>query len=331
MTEFRKDTIINRWVIIAAERARRPSDLAEQTTEYAKGGFCPFDVGNETATPPEVFAMRNQGTLPDTPGWQVRVVNNLYPALSVKDKPLITNCGLYLSMGGYGTHEVMIEGTDHEKQFADFDDQAILRVFLTWQERIRFHKKNSAVCYIQIFKNHGKRGGASLEHTHSQLVAMPFVPGLVEQEIRGAQDYFNTNNRCVYCDLLKQVRENKVYLVAHDSHVVSFCPHASRYPFETWVIPTQHQAGFEDADQETLFKTGRNLGLVLRSLNRVLNRPSYNFVLHTNPAQSGSANYHWHIEVIPITTSIAGFERATDCIINTMAPEKAAEFLREGL
>lgn len=339
MPELRKDPILSRWVIIATERAKRPSDLAVKEEEYKKGVTCPFDEGNEKLTPPEICAVRDAGLQVDSPGWKVRVVPNLYPALAnhVPPSPVspdgespspLMGEGIFHSMPGHGVHEVIVEGTRHEEQLADLSIDQIFQVIKTWKERILHHKKNPDIKYVQIFKNHGKRGGASLEHTHSQLVGMPFVPLLIEQELTGALDYRNKHDRCVYCDLLSQELKEGKRVIDENAETVMFNPFASRYPFETWLLPKKHESNFEEQTDEQLKILAQSIKKLLTKMNATLSRPPFNLILHTAPFQGDYRHYHWHIEFIPLTTSIAGLERGTETYINVVAPETAAEALQ---
>ncbi|EKD51435.1 MAG: hypothetical protein ACD_62C00255G0004 [uncultured bacterium] len=331
MTDLRKDYVINRWAIIATERSKRPSDLAsrEGREHFETSAVCPFEMGRETSTPPEVFAYRTEDTPPDTPGWLLRVVPNKFPALAEDQAFEIVDNRLLRSSYGYGVHEVIIEGPNHNLQLSEFDLDDLVLVLRSYRERMLFHYTKNDIRYVQVFKNHGKRGGASLEHSHSQLIALPFVPTLIDMELEGAKKHYESQGQCVFCDFISQEKELGLRIMAERGDMIALCPFASRYPFETWLLPQTHLARFETSPDTILIDTARLLKIVLGKLNENLNYPPYNFVLHSAPVHCDPSIYHWHIEVIPITTSIAGFERGTECYINTISPENAAAALKK--
>ncbi len=328
MPELRKDPVIGRWVIISTERGKRPSDF-EEIKEEKKGGFCPFCYGNEDKTPPEIFAIRPDGSPPNKPGWTLRVVPNKYPALRIEGQLNRQGEGIYDKMNGVGAHEVIIETPDHDKDLADLEVSAIRDVFWVYRERVLDLKKDIRLKYAMIFKNHGASAGASLEHTHSQLIATPILPKRVTEEIDGARTYFNYKERCIFCDIIRQEVKDAVRLVYEEEFFVAIEPYAARFPFETWILPKQHMSHYEHISDELLQHLAVTMKEVLARINLALNRPPYNFVIHTAPMQEGPMeHYHWHIEFMPKLTRIAGFEWGTGFYINPTSPEDAAEYLR---
>ncbi len=328
MPELRKDPVIGRWVIISTERGKRPSDF-EEIKEERKGGFCPFCYGNEDKTPPEIFAIRPDGSPPNKPGWTLRVVPNKYPALRIEGQLNRQGEGIYDKMNGVGAHEVIIETPDHEKDLADLEVSAIYDVFRVYRERVLDLKKDIRLKYAMIFKNHGSSAGASLEHTHSQLIATPILPKRVIEEINGAKTYFDYKERCIFCDIIRQEIKDAVRLVYEEEFFVAIEPYAARFPFETWILPKQHMSHYEHISDELVQHLAVTMKEVLGRINTALNKPPYNFVIHTAPMQEGPMeHYHWHIEFMPKLTRIAGFEWGTGFYINPTSPEEAAEYLR---
>lgn len=316
-------------MIIATERARRPSDFLREPVQIVGVPFCPFCPGNEDKTPAEVLAFRN-GTEPNKNGWTVRVVPNKFPALRVEGSLDRAGDGLYDKMNGIGAHEVIIETTRHEATLADLTEREIEEVFWAFRERILDLKRDRRLRYILIFKNHGEAAGASLEHSHSQLIALPVVPRRVSEEIEGSRRYFEFKERCIYCDIARQEAQDGDRVVLETDHFLAVEPYAPRFPFETWIVPRQHESHFEAADAATIQNLGWVLRVVLRKMNKVLEFPAYNAVIHTAPVQEGSmAYYHWHLELIPKLTKVAGFEWGTGFYINPTPPEEAAQYLRE--
>ena len=329
MPELRKDPILGRWIIIATERAARPTDFkAEPRTP--QGGFCPFCEGNEDKTPPEIMALRPPGAQVNGPGWRIRVVPNKFPALRVEGSLEKSGEGMYDILSGVGAHEVIIESPKHHLSIVELSDEDVAEIIWVYRERLTDLKKDSRLAYGLVFKNVGLVAGASLEHTHSQLIATPVVPNLVQREMRGARDYFGFRGRCLFCDMIKQetMSESRI---AHDSdHFVSFCPFAGRFPFETWVLPKDHSSHFDSIDRPAAAELASHLRAVLKKLETSLEDPPYNFIIHSAPSNEPDLEeYHWHIEIIPRVTKVAGFEWGTGFYINPIPPERAAEFMRQ--
>jgi UDPglucose--hexose-1-phosphate uridylyltransferase len=330
MPELRKDPIMGRWVIISTERARRPSDFPH-AREGRKRADCAFCGGHENETPPEVLAFRmNGGGAPNTPGWNVRVVPNKFPALRIEGELGRRGEGIFDMMNGIGAHEVIIETPDHTVDLADLSDQQIEEVLWSYHDRIHDLTKDPRFRYILIFKNHGAEAGASLEHTHSQLIALPIIPLNVLEELNGARDYFRLKERCVFCDLIRQEQEGETRLVAENEEFVTICPFAPRFPMEAWILPKRHGGAFEHVTKHEYHNLSRALRDLLGRLNRVLDCPPYNYVIHSSPVREpDDGYYHWHLEVMPKLTKVAGFEWGTGFYINPVPPEDAARHLRE--
>jgi UDPglucose--hexose-1-phosphate uridylyltransferase len=333
MPELRKDPVVGRWVIISTERSRRPTNFAAGTQKRS-GGFCPFCPGNEDKTPPEVYAIRPQGGPPNGPGWTVRVVPNKFPALQIEGGLDRRGEGLYDRMNGIGAHEVIIESPDHNVDLADLPAEHIRDVLLAYRERILDLSRDRRLRYVLIFKNHGSSAGATLEHTHSQLIATPIIPRFLQEELEGSRRYFELKERCVFCDIVHQESENGNggRVVTMTDGFVALEPFAPRFPFETWILPRRHDASFQstpDAANEYL-DLANLLRDTLRRLNRALDRPPFNFVLHSAPVSDEDLEYyHWHIEILPHLTQVAGFEMGSGFHINPTPPEDAAQYLRQ--
>jgi UDPglucose--hexose-1-phosphate uridylyltransferase len=328
MPELRKDPVVGRWVIISTERARRPSDFGPEPVR-AKGGNCVFCAGNEDKTPPEVLAGRPPHTAPNTPGWTYRVVPNKFPALRIEGELEPSGEGLYDRMNGIGAHEVVIETPDHQASLATLGEEAIADVLLACRERVLDLKKDPRFEYILIFKNHGEAAGASLEHPHSQLIATPITPIMVKEELDGGARYYDLKQRCVWCDIIRQDRGGR-RMILEDNGFIVLAPFAPRFPFETWIMPRAHRSSFEESGYDDLHGLARTLREFLGRMNRVLNTPPYNFMLHTAPLHdSRLPHFHWHLEIIPKLTKVAGFEWGSGFFINPIGPEDSAGHLRE--
>ena len=330
MPELRKDPITGRWVIISTDRAKRPTDFSREQTTPLGSGFCPFCYGNEGKTPPEILAYRPSGDGPNTSGWSVRVVPNKFPALGIEGQLNRQGEGVFDKMNGIGAHEVIIETPEHDRTLAMLPVKRIEDVLWAFRDRMLDLRKDPRFRYILIFKNHGRAAGASLEHTHSQLIALPIVPRSVQEQVQGAKQYYEYKERCIYCDIIRQELDSGIRIIAENDDYVTLAPYAPRFPFETWIAPKQHESVFESSTPQNIQNLARALKLLLTKTDQVLENPAYNLVLQSAPLHETSSDYyHWHLEFMPRLTKIAGFEWGTGFYINPTPPEEAAQFLRE--
>ena len=329
LPELRRDPIGGRWVIIATDRAKRPSDFVRDPITVRGSANCPFCEGREFKTPPEVLSYRKNGR-PNEAGWTLRVVPNKFPALRVEGELSRQGQGMYDKMNGVGAHEVLIETPVHELSLGDLSEKQVEDLFWAFRDRINDLSKDRRLRYIILFKNHGESAGASLEHTHSQLIALPVVPKRAIDEIEGARKYYEFKERCVWCDVVRQELDDGSRVVLESDQMVAICPYAPRFPFETWLLPRAHSSHFENSDIATIQNLGAMTRVLVRKMEKVLERPPYNLMVHTAPVQDASMpHFHWHMEVIPKLTKVAGFEWGTGFYINPTPPEEAAAFLRD--
>ena len=328
MPELRKDPISGRWVIISSDRGKRPADFQDQRTKK-RGGFCPFCSGNERTTPAEVLAYRDSGE-PNQPGWRLRVVPNKFPALLIEGDLNKQGEGIFDKMNGIGAHEVFIESPDHNATLASLPVKAVEEVLWSYRDRMEDLKKDRRFQYTLIFKNEGIPAGATLEHTHSQLIALPIVPIQVQEEIDGCRRHFDLKERCIYCDIIRQELQTRNRIVSETSLFVALTPYAPRFPFETWILPKRHLSCYSCSKREDFKDLAVLLQDTLRRMDRALSYPPYNYVVHTSPFRDEiNEYYHWHIELMPKLTNVAGFEWGSGFYLNPTPPEEAAKFLRE--
>ena len=328
MPELRKDPIVGRWVIIATERAKRP--MSPKSEVFVPGGLCPFCSGSEQNTPHEILSYRDRNTRPNEPGWRVRVVPNKFPALQVEGDLRKRGEGIYDQMNGVGAHEVIVECPFHEASMARLSEENIREVLWVYRDRLVDLKKDPRLVYGMLFKNVGAAAGASLEHSHSQLIVTPIVPINVIEEMNGAREFFDYRGRCIYCDMVHQEIGGEKRVVLDMPHFVAFTPYASRFPFETWIVPKAHNSHYENIQKIEVDELGTVLKTILSKLEVALDRPAYNYIIHTAPFDTQPLpHYHWHIEIIPRLTRVAGFEWGTGFYINPVAPEQAASYLRD--
>ncbi len=335
MPELRKDPITQEWVIIATERARRPSDFTHLTiAEPEKPEYsptCPFCPGKEQLTPPEVLSFR-QSRDPNATDWWVRVVPNKFPALAIEGELEKRGNGMYDLMNGVGAHEIIIETPQHNQEPATMALNQLAEVLWAYRERYLDLRKDSRFKYILVFRNHGKVAGASLEHPHSQLIATPMIPIEVVNEITGAERYYSYRDRCIWCDMVKEELRAGVRVVNRTAHYVAFTPFASKYPFETWLLPIEHHANYAAMTRENMEEFAGLMQDALGRISRCLNGPPYNFAIHTAPCDREDSDvFHWHMVIMPRLTIAAGFEMGTGIYINVTSPEDAATYLREAV
>jgi UDPglucose--hexose-1-phosphate uridylyltransferase len=330
MPELRKDLITGRWVIISSERGKRPNDFKDQR-DKKRTGFCPFCAGNERTTPHEVLAYRDNGaSSPDGPGWRLRVVPNKFPALQIEGDLNKAGEGIFDKMNGIGAHEVIIESPDHDATLATLPRKAMEEVLWAYRDRMEDLKKDTRFQYTLIFKNEGIIAGATLEHTHSQLIALPIVPIQVQEEIEGCKRHYDLKERCIFCDIIRQEMQTRTRIVLESPHFIALAPYAPRFPFETWIMPKTHLSCYACSTNDDFKDLAGLLQNVLIRLDRALSNPPYNYVIHTAPFRDERNDYyHWHIELMPKLTNVAGFEWGSGFYINPTPPEDAAKFLRE--
>ncbi len=329
MPQLRKDPVISRWVIISTDRGKRPSDF-DRSPRKKTEDFCPFCPGNERFTPPEIIAFRNEASHANEPNWLTRVIPNNFPLLQIEGELKRRGMGMFDMMTGIGAHEVIIETPDHDREMGTMATTQIERVLWAYRDRIIDLKKDLRFKYIMVFKNYGKAAGAVLDHPHSQLIAMPVIPKRVDEELVGAREYYEFKERCVFCDMVQQEIASGSRIVSENKDFVAFEPFASRFPFETWILPKRHIPSY------SLIEIGEvgNLAWILKDviwrIGEILHDPPFNYILHTAPLhREDLPEYHFHFEVIPRITKVAGFEWGTGFYINPTIPEEAAIYLRE--
>lgn len=321
---------MGRRVLVAEHRAGRPNNFVQEGAAHGAPGSdvdCPFCIGHESLTPAALFESRGENGQ-----WQVRVIPNKYPAVSLDQKSISFSgfpvlCAAPLEP--HGAHEVIVESPTHVYDVSELSPDDLATVLRVYRDRVRFWAGQDGIQHVTVFKNVGTAAGASLEHTHSQLVALPITPPAVAAELQACEQYYNANQACVFCCLLDEELSHNQRLVSSTDQFAAFCASAGRQPYETWILPRNHSASFEelsDTDTESLADL---LHQVIKRLQTVLQPLSYNLILHSAPfSQAHADQYHWHFELVPRSTQLAGFEWGTGMHINPLAPERAAARLR---
>jgi UDPglucose--hexose-1-phosphate uridylyltransferase len=333
MSELRYSSLNKEWVIIATDRAKRPEDF-----KYGKGvppadsrEKCPFCPGHESKTPPEVFCLREKGTAPNTSGWRVRVIPNQFPALTPegnhKRHPIND---IYMSMDGFGAHEVIVENPDHDQNLTTMDIRQVEEVFSVYRERYIALSADRRYESVILFKNNGPGAGTSLSHPHSQIIAMPVTPLMLRHRLDVAREYFDNYGDCIYCHMLEKERETKDRLVLESDNFVVIELFASFFAFETAVYPKWHASNFGAITPEQCRELAGVMQKLLIKLKRALDNPDYNIMVASAPAHEQDLEYyHWFIKIVPRISKAAGFELGSGVFINTVVPEAAAKYLRD--
>ncbi|MGE5381780.1 MAG: DUF4931 domain-containing protein [Methylocystaceae bacterium] len=328
MGEIRKDMVRDQWVVVNLDRVVKPRDLPVPRLgkSEAIGGFCPFCPGNEAITPPEWLAVRPQGSPPNSSGWDIRAIPNKFTAFSLLTAFTEADDGLNQYRSGFGDHEVIIESPEHGVEFHQHNLDRVSSVLQVVQTRFNDLTSDQRIKHIQIYKNRGLFAGASLHHSHLQLISLPYATN----QYQGAEKYYAVTGRCLWCDMLEREKQLNERIIAREKGYTVLAPYASRFSYETWIVPDEHQPDISRLDTEQL----RNLGsLMLKTsglLVDLLNNPSYNIVFNNGPVNVPHREpYHWYIEIFPRLIVQAGVEVATGMYMNPISPEWAAENMRE--
>ena len=330
-TELRQDPVSGQWTIFSAARDHRPRDIEAVTQKVGSGLHpCPFCEGSEDQTGGALLAIGDSlADDPNGPGWRVRVVPNKYPALNqtAEEKPWAATT---ICSPGVGLHEVVIESPHHATCANELTPENMLGILHACFQRLLFHARHPAWKYATLFKNQGAAAGASLEHCHSQILVTPFIPPQIQTEWDRSLQFYQSQKECLFCHLAKRERQTGTRVITQTSQFIAFNPFASRFAWETWILPRRHVSCFENISSAELMELSSLFLKILATLEQTVPGAAYNFVLHNSPFHCGpTAHWHWHWEVMPRTTWLGGFELGTGCYINSIRPETAAAQLRQ--
>lgn len=329
--EIRQDVTTGDYVIIATDRANRPLQgisCSKAVLEVDKTPHCPFCEGNESLTPPEVFAVRDHGRT-DTPGWRVRIVPNKYPALHHQNHPSMAENPLFPKQPAMGVHEVVIETPVHNGDFGRLSDSDICAVFRAISDRQKFFYNLPFVKSVALFKNHGPMAGSSLMHPHWQIATLPMVPPAISRRLERLDDFYKQHGQCILCKMAQEEIISDERILFEKSGMVVFHPFASRFPFETWVMPVIHAPTLVDLNENEL----EAFALALRDAVAIIQKALGPFEFNISFIDGANAidpkrHFHFFARIIPRRNFIAGFELGTDTFMNTHAPEQTAKFCR---
>lgn len=328
MPELRQNIATKDWVIISAERSKRPNQFVstsrELTSQRAKwDDECPFCPGNEE---PELEIFR----VPSNEPWQIRVLRNKYPALYREGERLRKFDGVYRHISGVGYHEVIIESRLHNTCPALESPEEISLMLEVFQQRGADIAKDSRIEHIIYFKNHGKKAGTSLVHPHTQLVGLPIVPNDIRSRSEEARRFFDDKGRCVYCQIIEDELQGMKRIIVEDEHFIAIIPYAAYSPFHIWVLPRKHRSNYLTVSRNEINNLGKVLKKVFGKLYYGLRDPDYNYVIRSAALDNREQEYlHWYMTIVPRVTRAAGFELGSGMFINSSLPEESAAFLRE--
>ncbi|HSB70834.1 MAG TPA: galactose-1-phosphate uridylyltransferase [Candidatus Methylomirabilis sp.] len=327
-SRLRKDPVTQHWVVISPGRAEVPMPGWPPQPAGLPPEACPFCPGREDKTGKEIHAEREPGSSRNGPGWWVRVVADKYPILHIEGGLERSAEGMYDSMNAIGAHEILIETPVHEQHWATLETLQMERVLRAVQQRSVDLRNDSRFRHVFWVKNHGL-ATSLFHHQHSHILASPFVPRAIDQELKGFGEYARWKERCVLCDVVKQELRDGRRILLGEGAIVAFAPFAPRFPYESWIVPTRHEHDFGTAPAAELRDLARALQGTIRRLRSHLNDPPFSLVLHSSPlGEFVSEEYHWHIELVPRLLLDPGLEWGTGIYINPVAPEIAAERLR---
>lgn len=342
MSTLRKDPVSGGWVILPEEASAAVLNGLSQSVNGEEGLVseeCPYCEGHESRTPPEILAHRTEGSKPNQRGWNLRVVPNQSAVLHIEGPLGRRGNGIYDQMNGVGAHEAVIETPAHDARMGEYSQEKMESIVRIYRERVIDLHRDDRFIYVQIFRNYGTQSGAIQEHPHSQIIALPIVPRWVKEEMTNAREYFDYKERCLFCDIVSQETKDQDRIVFENEFFMVFEPFAPKFPFETWILPKLHSHDFRLLNDEQIAPFAQTMRTALNAMMQALNDPPYNFMIHSAPRimsqRSGASRtameYHWHLEIIPRITEIAGFEWATGFYINQVWPEEAARRLRAHL
>ncbi len=327
MADLRREPVTRMWVVVTTDHPKGPSDYVlfnppQRLQEPAE--VCPFCPGHEGLTPPPILSIGEKGS------WSVRVIPNKFPFFHIEGDFDRRPEGMYDLMDAIGAHEIVIESPEHNRHLATLEPGQIEKVLGAYQERLRDLERDQRFQHFLIIKNYP---GVFNRHPHSHLMALPVIPKRIDEEIQGTLDYFERKERCIYCDMIKEETSLGKRVVRETAHFLIFCPFASRFPFETWIIPKKHSPDYHSINQEMRADLSVAIKFLFQRLYRLLSDPPYSIVFHTSPVQKRfhRPEYHWHIETRLRIGLREGFEWGTGFFVNPTPPENAALYLRDAI
>ncbi|MEE4311527.1 MAG: DUF4931 domain-containing protein [candidate division KSB1 bacterium] len=336
MNQLRRDPVTGRWVIIVMNELDIDKLVAGNPREKFNHTNCQFCEGQESKTPNEIMAVRDNGSRKDGPEWRIRVIPDKEPVLQIYGDINSRGVGMYDVIDGIGAHEIVIETPRHNETWVDLSESQIAEILEVFQKRIIDLKKDERFRYILVHKNYGEEVGATARHSYSFIIGSPITPKRVKDELMNAWQHYNYKERCLFCDIIHQEIRDKERLIIDDGTFIAFSPFASRRPFEAWILPRRHETFFEQSkDIKPLASVIKQM---IYKIHKCLKEPDYYLEIHSGPNliagkrrgywQTLVKDYHWHIEIMPRLKSYTSMETGSGFPINSVPPEEAAKILR---
>jgi UDPglucose--hexose-1-phosphate uridylyltransferase len=337
LNELRKDPLVGRWVAVLSESLPPAAYIRENPRETAEEDSCMLCAGRESETPREITRMSPASSADAARKWSTRVIANFDPVFMVEGDLCRRGEGMYDKMNSIGASELIIDSPHHHVPPEDMGLDQMIRVIQTYRDRMADLEQDFRLRYTLIYKNHGKSAGALFGHPMSQLTSTPVIPKRVKEEFDHAKQYFAYKERCIFCDIMREEMRTENRIIIESRHYIAFCPYASKFPFETWILPKRHNCAFQDIHPDELEDFALILASVLKKLRVLFPNLSYNYFIHSAPNRvtrkdhwhTLGEDYHWHLEIMPRFLSTTGFEWGSGLYILPTSPENAAKYLRE--
>jgi UDPglucose--hexose-1-phosphate uridylyltransferase len=337
LNELRKDPLLGRWIAVLSESVPPSEYRQDLSPETVLEKSCMLCAGRESETVAEILRIRNTSSTSASHTWWTRVIPNFNPVFKVEGDLGRRGEGMYDKMNSIGANEVIIESPHHNVQPEDMGLEQMSRVIQTYRDRISDLEKDSRLRYTLIYKNHGMSAGSQLGHPVSHLASTPVIPKRVKEELDGAKQYFAYKERCIFCDVMREELRVGSRVILETRHYAAFCPYASKFPFETWILPKRHNCAFQDIRPDELEDLALILSSILKKLRALFPDLSYNYFIHSAPNRvprkdhwhTLGEDFHWHLEIMPRFLRTSGFEWGSGFYILPTSPENAAKYLRE--
>lgn len=337
LNELRKDPLLGRWIAVLRESVPPAAYQQELSPEIIPEKSCKFCAGREIETTGEILRLQNTSSTCASHAWWTRVVPNVNPVFKIEGDLGRRGEGMYDKMNSIGANEIIVESPFHDLQPEDIGLEQMARVIQTYRDRIADLEKDSRLRYTLIYKNHGKSAGGHLGHPVSHLASTPVIPKRVKEELDGAKQYFTYKERCLFCDIIREELRVGSRVILETRHYAAFCPYASKFPFETWILPKRHSCAFQDTRPDEIEDLALILASVLKKLRALFPDLSYNYFIHSAPNRvprkdhwhTLGEDFHWHLEIMPRFLRTSGFEWGSGFYILPTSPEDAAKYLRE--
>jgi UDPglucose--hexose-1-phosphate uridylyltransferase len=334
--ELRKDPLLRRWIAVLNE-PKSPSDYSASPSEKEAGDSCSFCAGREAETGREIMSVPRSNSSGKASGWWTRVIPNFHPIFQVEGDLGRRGEGMYDRMSNIGANEIIVESPDHSVPPEDLGLEQMARVLMTYRERMNDLEKDPRLRYTLIYKNSGKEAGGTFSHPVSHLASTPVIPKRVKEELDGAKEYYDYKERCIFCDIVREELRVGSRMITETRHFVNFCPYASKFPFESWVVPKRHRCAYQDIAAEEIEDLAMILSSSLKKLRSAFNSLSFNYFIHSAPNRiprkdhwhTLGEDFHWHLEIMPRLLKTSGFEWGSGFYILPTSPEDAAKYLRE--